>query len=60
MFLYSAFVFAFCMLHLLGDRRVGRDVKILWGLALVVGSVFIAPLYWYLRIYRESGGEELR
>ena len=50
MFLYSAFVFAFCMLHLLGDGRAGKTVKLLWGLLLVVGNVFVFPLYWFFRV----------
>jgi len=48
--LYSAFVFAFCMLHLLGDRRAGKTLKLLWGLLLVVGNVLVFPLYWFFRV----------
>jgi len=56
MFLYSSFVLVFCILHLLGDRRVSRGAKMLWGILLILGNVFVFPLYWFFRI--RSAGEE--
>lgn len=47
-----ALVFA-CMMHTLLTRRLTRDAQGIWLLIMLMGNIFIPPLYWYLNIWRD-------
>jgi len=52
MYLYIGLLTAFYLIHLLGNPDMKREEKITWALLLIVGSVFVIPVYWFLKIWR--------
>ncbi len=52
MYLYTGLLFAFYVIHLLGNRSLSKEVKALWLLAFLLFSVLSMPIYWLLHIWR--------
>jgi hypothetical protein len=42
------------MVHAARSRLLSRSRKALWETALLLGSVFVMPFYWYLYIWRPA------
>ncbi|RLJ70448.1 hypothetical protein BCF55_0723 [Hydrogenivirga caldilitoris] len=55
MYLYMGLLLAFYMLHLFGNKAISREVKALWAILLVFGSVLTMPLYWFIHVWRNRG-----
>ncbi|WP_157560500.1 hypothetical protein [Hydrogenivirga sp. 128-5-R1-1] len=54
MYLYTGLLFAFYVIHLLGNRELSKERKALWAFAFLFFSVLSMPLYWYLHIWRSE------
>ncbi len=52
MYLYTGFLLTFYLIHLFGNRNIGKERKILWTLLLILGSLLTMPVYWFLHIWR--------
>ncbi len=52
MYLYTGFLLTFYLIHLFGNRRLGREGKILWTLFLIAGFLFSMPAYWLFHIWK--------
>ena len=52
MYLYTVLLLAFYIIHLFGNSSISREVKLIWTLALLIGSVLTMPIYWYLHVWK--------
>lgn len=54
MYLYTALLLTFYLVHLFGNGSMSRERKVLWALLLMGGFVFTMPVYWYLQVWRKE------
>jgi hypothetical protein len=48
------FLLVFYIIHVVKNKRIKDDMRIIWILIIFFGSMFAMPVYWYLYILKED------
>ena len=47
------FLMAFYIVHLVKNRRIKGEDKMLWLIVLILGNIFGMIIYWFLHVWKE-------
>jgi hypothetical protein len=51
--LLSFGLLVYYIIHVINNKKIDSNEKVLWVLIFLVGNVVSFPIYWYMRVWKE-------